>query len=65
MSDSEKNDGLAQCSRAVVALASDMRLHELEIGRASKHCSCMHCLEMRDGVEANADEHFKGLSLHK
>ena len=65
MSDSEKSDGLAQCSRVVVPMATDMRLHELEIGRASKHGSRMQCLEMRDGVEANADVHFKGLCLHK
>ncbi len=65
MSDSEKSDGLAQCSRVVVALATDMQLHELEIGLAGKHCSRMLCLEMRDGLKANADGHFKGLSLHK
>ncbi len=65
MSDSEKNDGLIQCSREVAAMAIDMRLHELEIGLATKHCSRMLCLELRDGVEANADAHFKGLSLHK
>jgi hypothetical protein len=65
MSDSEKSDGLAQCSRVVVAMATDMHLHELEIGRAKKHCSRMQCLEMRDGLKANTDAHLKGLSLHK
>ena len=65
MSDSEKNDGLTQCSRVVVEMATDMQLHELEIGLARKHCSRMLCLEMRDGLKANVDRHFKGLSLHK
>ncbi len=65
MSDSEKNDGLAQCSRVVVAMATDMQLHELEISCARKHCSRMLCLEMRDGLKANADRNYKGLSLHK
>ncbi len=65
MSDSEKSDGMAQFSRVVVAMATDMQLHELEIGRARKHCSRMQCLEMRDGLKANADSHFKRLSLHK
>ncbi len=65
MSDSEKSDGRAQCSRVVAAIATDMQLHELEIGRAIKHCSRMQCLEMRDGMKANTDGHFKGLSLHK
>ncbi len=65
MSDSEKNDGLTQCSRVVVAMAIDMELHELEIGRARKHCSRTLRLEMRDGLKANADGHSKGLSLHK
>ncbi len=65
MSDSEKNDGLIQCSREVAAMASDMRLHELEIGRAKKQFSRMQCLGMCDGLKANADGHFKGMSLHK
>ena len=65
MSDSEKNDGRAQCSREVAATATDMHLQELEIGLARKHCSRMLCLEMRDGLKANVDRHFKGLSLHK
>ena len=65
MRDSEKSDGLTQCSRVVVAMATDMQLHELEIGRARKHCSRMLCLEMRDGLKANTDAHFKGLSLKK
>jgi hypothetical protein len=65
MDESEENDGLAQCSRVVVAMATDMQLHEFEIGLSIKHCSRMLCLEMRDCVEANADGHFKGLSLHK
>ncbi len=65
MSDSEKNDGLAQCSRVVEAMANDMQLHELEIGLARKHCSRMLCLEMRDGLKANTHRHSKGLSLHK
>jgi hypothetical protein len=65
MSDSEKYDRLAQCSRVLTAMASDMRLHELEIGRDRKQCSRMQCLEMRDGMKANTDGHFKGLSLHK
>ncbi len=65
MRDSEKNDGQAQCSRVVAATATDMQLHELEIGRARKHCSRTLCLEMRDGLKANEDGHFKGLSLHK
>jgi hypothetical protein len=63
MGDSEKNDGLAQCSRAVVALATDMRLHELEISRTRKQCSRMLCLDMRDVLRANADGHSKVLSL--
>ncbi len=65
MSDSEKNDGPSQFSRVVVAMATDMQLHELEIGLARKHCSRMLCFEMRDGLKANADGHSKGLSLHK
>ncbi len=65
MSDSEKNDGLTQCSRVVAAMATDMQLHELEIGLSRKHCSRMQCLEIRDGLKANADGHFKVLSLHK
>ncbi len=65
MSGSEKSDGLAQCSRVVVAMATDMQLHELEIGLARKHCSRTLRLEMRDGLKANTDEYFKGLSLHK
>ncbi len=65
MSDSEKNDGLTQCSRVVAAMATDMQLHELEIGLSRKHCSRMLCLEMRNGMKANTDGHFKGLSLHK
>ncbi len=65
MSDSEKSDGQAQYSRVVVAVATDMQLHELEIGRARKHCSRMQCLEMRDGLKANSDGYFKGLILHK
>jgi hypothetical protein len=65
MSDSEKNDGQAQCSRVVAAMATCMRLHELEICIARKHCSRMQCLEMRNGLRANADAQYKGLSLHK
>ena len=65
MSDIEKNGGPAQCSRVVVAVTTDMQLHELEIGIAGKHCSRMLCLEMRDGLKANTDRHSKGLSLHK
>ncbi len=65
MSDSEKNDDLTQCSRVVVAMATDMQLHELEIDRARKHCSRLQCLEMRDGLKANAERHLKGLSLYK
>ncbi len=65
MSDSEKNDGLTQCSRVVVAMATDMQLHDVEIGLATKHRSRMQCLDMLNGLRANAYRHFKGLSRHK
>ncbi len=65
MSDSEKSDGMAQFSRVVVAMATDMHLQEREIGLAGKHCSRMLCLEMRDGLKNNTDGHSKGFSPHK
>ena len=65
MNGSEKNAGQAQCSRVVMAMAIACCFPDREKDRARKHCSRMQCLEMRDGLRANADRYFKKADLQK